>query len=182
VSSWVDATLTTCYQVMETSDAALIDQWIANCADLVEYEVVPVITSKDAVAKLAGAEPPRTPAALFGGATPIFRASWWVLLSRQIAPAHRRTCWRTSSGISGSGSSCRRGSTLVADQSTAERRKDARLETFQRNVVGGTPPDGCRPAQRSSHGAIAATENVDRSAGSLAYHAATMMVKSEMSA
>ena len=58
VSSWVDATLTTCYQVMETSDAALIDQWVANWADLVECEVVPVITSNDATAKLAGAEPP----------------------------------------------------------------------------------------------------------------------------
>jgi uncharacterized protein DUF3303 len=69
VSSWVDATLTTCYQVMETSDAVLIDQWIANWADLVECEVVPVITSKDAATKLAGAEPPRTPAAPFGGAT-----------------------------------------------------------------------------------------------------------------
>jgi hypothetical protein len=78
VSSWVDATLTTCYQVMETSDAALIDQWIANWTDLVECEVVPVITSKDAATKLAGAEPPGTPAAPFGGATPIFRVQHLV--------------------------------------------------------------------------------------------------------
>jgi hypothetical protein len=47
VSSWADVTLETCCQVMETFDAALIDQWIANWADLVECEVVPVMTSKD---------------------------------------------------------------------------------------------------------------------------------------
>jgi hypothetical protein len=70
VSSWVDSTLATCYQVMETSDAALIDQWTANWADLVECEVVPVITSKDAAAKLVGAEPPRTP-----GSSHRFRAT-----------------------------------------------------------------------------------------------------------
>jgi predicted enzyme related to lactoylglutathione lyase len=73
VSSWVDVTLETCYQVMETSNMALIDQWIANWADLVECDVVPVMTSKEAAAKLVGAERPRTPATPFGGATPIFR-------------------------------------------------------------------------------------------------------------
>jgi Protein of unknown function (DUF3303) len=72
-SSWVDVTLETCYQVMETSDAALIDQWIANWADLVECAVVPVMTSKEAAAKLVGVERPRSPATPFGGATPIFR-------------------------------------------------------------------------------------------------------------
>src|ERR1700730_17962169 len=73
VSSWVDVTLVTCYQVMETSDAALIDQWIAKWADLVECEVVPVMTSKEAAAKLEGGERPRTPAPPFGRATPLFR-------------------------------------------------------------------------------------------------------------
>jgi DDE family transposase len=50
----------------------------------------------------------------------------------------------------------------------AWRRKDAKLEKIQRNVVGGA--DAVPPKGRD-HGAIAATENVDRSAGSLAYHA-----------
>ena len=42
-----------CYQVMETEDRALIDQWIANWADLVDCEVIPVITSKEAAEKMA---------------------------------------------------------------------------------------------------------------------------------
>ena len=37
-----------CYQVMETDDRALLDEWIANWNDLVEFEVHPVMTSADA--------------------------------------------------------------------------------------------------------------------------------------
>jgi len=48
VSSWVDERLERCYQVMETHDPALLDQWIANWNDLVEFEVHPVITSAEA--------------------------------------------------------------------------------------------------------------------------------------
>lgn len=49
ISSWVTPDLTRCYQVMETSDRALLDQWMANWSDLVEFEVHPVITSKQAL-------------------------------------------------------------------------------------------------------------------------------------
>lgn len=59
VSSWVDETLSVCYQVMETHDRALLDQWIANWSDLVDFEVVPVITSKEAAERVAGASNPR---------------------------------------------------------------------------------------------------------------------------
>ena len=52
VSSWVDAKMERCYQVMETDDRALIDQWIANWADIVECEVIPVITSKEAAERM----------------------------------------------------------------------------------------------------------------------------------
>ena len=48
VSSWVTADMTRCYQIMETTDRALLDQWIAIWSDLVEFEVYPVITSKEA--------------------------------------------------------------------------------------------------------------------------------------
>lgn len=48
VNSWIDEGLTTCWQVMETADRALLDQWIANWSDLVDFEVIPVITSKEA--------------------------------------------------------------------------------------------------------------------------------------
>jgi hypothetical protein len=48
VSSWVTADLSTCYQVMETDDRALLDQWMRRWSDLVDFEVVPVITSQEA--------------------------------------------------------------------------------------------------------------------------------------
>jgi Protein of unknown function (DUF3303) len=53
VSSWVDADLSRCYQLMETADRDLIDQWIANWCDLVEFEVHPVITSQEAADRVA---------------------------------------------------------------------------------------------------------------------------------
>lgn len=53
VSSWVDATLSLCFQLMETEDRALIDQWIANWADLVDFEVWPVMTSAQAAEAIA---------------------------------------------------------------------------------------------------------------------------------
>ena len=48
VSSWIDTELKVCYQLMETHDPRLLDEWIANWSDLVEFEVHPVITSKEA--------------------------------------------------------------------------------------------------------------------------------------
>jgi hypothetical protein len=53
ISSWVTESLDRCYQVMETPDRALLDQWIANWEDIVDFEVHPVITSKEAVEKIA---------------------------------------------------------------------------------------------------------------------------------
>jgi hypothetical protein len=53
VSSWVDERLERCYQLMETPDRALLDQWMANWSDLVDFEVHAVITSQEAAAKLA---------------------------------------------------------------------------------------------------------------------------------
>jgi Protein of unknown function (DUF3303) len=53
VSSWVDEGLSVCYQVMQTADRALLDQWIANWQDLVEFEVHQVMTSQEAAEKVA---------------------------------------------------------------------------------------------------------------------------------
>lgn len=50
VSSWVTNDYTRCYQVMETDDRALIDQWISNWSDLVDFEVFPVVTLAQASA------------------------------------------------------------------------------------------------------------------------------------
>jgi hypothetical protein len=53
VSSWVDQDLATCYQIMEATDRALLDQWIANWKDIIDFEVHPVMTSKEAAERVA---------------------------------------------------------------------------------------------------------------------------------
>jgi len=53
VSSWVADTLDRCYQLMETEDRQLLDQWIRNWGDLVDFEVHPVISSKEAAEKIS---------------------------------------------------------------------------------------------------------------------------------
>ncbi|HZF25742.1 MAG TPA: DUF3303 family protein [Steroidobacteraceae bacterium] len=52
VGSWVDHKLERCFQVMETEDPALLDQWMASWSDLVDFEVYPVITSAQAVEQI----------------------------------------------------------------------------------------------------------------------------------
>jgi len=49
VDSWVDEELTICFQIMETEDRSLLDQWMENWNDLVDFEVYPVTTSDKAV-------------------------------------------------------------------------------------------------------------------------------------
>ena len=53
VSSWVDEKYERCYQLMETGDRRLLDQWMSHWSDLVEFEVYPVMTSKEAAEKIA---------------------------------------------------------------------------------------------------------------------------------
>ena len=53
ISSWVTESLDRCYQVMETENRALLDQWIANWNDVVDFEVHPVIISMEAAEKIA---------------------------------------------------------------------------------------------------------------------------------
>jgi hypothetical protein len=53
ISSWVDESLERCYQLMETGDRELLDRWMANWSDLIDFEVHPVIASKEAAEKIA---------------------------------------------------------------------------------------------------------------------------------
>jgi Protein of unknown function (DUF3303) len=57
VSSWVSADVTRCYQVMECDERALLDEWMAAWRDIVEFEVIPVITSAEAAAAMASRRP-----------------------------------------------------------------------------------------------------------------------------
>lgn len=51
VSSWVEPNFDRCFQVMECDDPKLFDEWIANWNDLTDFEIVEVITSKEAMAR-----------------------------------------------------------------------------------------------------------------------------------
>ena len=53
VSSWVDENLECCFQLMETSDRRLLDEWISNWCDIVEFDIYPVISSQEAAGKVA---------------------------------------------------------------------------------------------------------------------------------
>jgi len=52
ISSWVTEQMDRCYQLMETEDRTLLDQWMANWNDLVEFEVHPVISSQEVAEKM----------------------------------------------------------------------------------------------------------------------------------
>jgi hypothetical protein len=54
VDSWVvdDDRLDRCFQLMETDDPGLIDVWQSRWADLTEFEVVPVVKSAEAAARV----------------------------------------------------------------------------------------------------------------------------------
>ena len=51
--SWVTEDLGRCYQIMECGDPALLEAWMANWNDIVDFEVVPVLTSAEAAAAVA---------------------------------------------------------------------------------------------------------------------------------
>jgi len=48
IDSWVEQTYGRCFQLMAADDPALFDEWISHWNDLVEFEIVPVVTSKEA--------------------------------------------------------------------------------------------------------------------------------------
>jgi hypothetical protein len=53
VSSWVAEDMETCWQVMECESRELLDRWMAAWRDLVDFEVVPVMESREAVARFS---------------------------------------------------------------------------------------------------------------------------------
>ena len=55
IDSWVSEDLGRCWQLMETDDPSLLDQWIAGLSDIVSFEVVPVIGSAEAASRASRA-------------------------------------------------------------------------------------------------------------------------------
>ncbi|MCG2588115.1 DUF3303 domain-containing protein [Rhodohalobacter sulfatireducens] len=48
INSWIDENMNRCYQVMETDSIENIHEWISNWDDVMEFEIVPVISSTEA--------------------------------------------------------------------------------------------------------------------------------------
>jgi len=53
VASWVTSDFHRCFQIMECDDPQFLTQWMARWQDLIDFEIVPVLTSADAVAAIA---------------------------------------------------------------------------------------------------------------------------------
>lgn len=50
-ASWVDLTGARCFQVMESPNMESLNSWIIRWEDLIDFEIVPVLTSADFWAK-----------------------------------------------------------------------------------------------------------------------------------
>jgi hypothetical protein len=47
VGSWIEANFDRCWQIMECDDARVLQQWVNEWRDLIEFEIVPVVASAD---------------------------------------------------------------------------------------------------------------------------------------
>ncbi|MGQ0740624.1 MAG: DUF3303 domain-containing protein [Bacteroidota bacterium] len=52
INSWINEDITVCWQVMEAPSSEKIQKWISKWNDLVDFEVVPVISSAEAKKKV----------------------------------------------------------------------------------------------------------------------------------
>jgi hypothetical protein len=52
IDSWVEPNYDRCFQLMSCDSADLFQEWISHWDDLVEFEIVPVLTSKEASERL----------------------------------------------------------------------------------------------------------------------------------
>jgi hypothetical protein len=53
VGSWVQADMGRCFQLMECDDVTLLQRWIVQWSDLMQFEIVPVVAGKETAAALA---------------------------------------------------------------------------------------------------------------------------------
>lgn len=52
VNSWIDETVSTCFQLMEADSIEGIHEWIKKWEDVADFEVIPIINSAEAKAKV----------------------------------------------------------------------------------------------------------------------------------
>ena len=52
--SWITADLGRCFQIMSCDDVSLLQRWVTEWSDLVEFEIVPVAPGKDTMKAVLG--------------------------------------------------------------------------------------------------------------------------------
>jgi len=45
IDSWIEPNFDRCFQLMECDDAGLLQKWVAHWSNLMEFEIVPVVSS-----------------------------------------------------------------------------------------------------------------------------------------
>jgi len=53
IDSWVERNYERCFQLMATDDPDLFDEWTSHWNDLVEFEILPVLTSREANSQIS---------------------------------------------------------------------------------------------------------------------------------
>jgi hypothetical protein len=56
-ASWMDAVGTRCFQIMEALDPQSLSAWVSRWDDLVDFEIVPVLTSSDFWSQVHAVQP-----------------------------------------------------------------------------------------------------------------------------
>ena len=52
IDSWISEDVTVCYQLMESDAVEKLQQWIQHWSDLVDFEIIPMISSAEAKKKV----------------------------------------------------------------------------------------------------------------------------------
>jgi len=55
IASWIEPNFERCFQLMEWEDRSAFDEWASKWNDLMDFEVVPVLTSAEVQATMIGA-------------------------------------------------------------------------------------------------------------------------------
>ena len=53
IDSWVEPNFDRCFQLMECDDPRLFQEWILRWHDLMEFEIVPVVSSQETRERIA---------------------------------------------------------------------------------------------------------------------------------
>lgn len=78
IGSWVQADLCRVFQLMACDDAALLQRWVTQWNDIIDFEIVPVVPSSETVAAMAPLldDPPKAADAPLSAASPDFSRAW----------------------------------------------------------------------------------------------------------